>query len=300
MTRRPSTDEPVGQLQLSVEKRAGRAIARRQYFQGALRVLRPHYLDDSDQVTYTIVNPGGGYLGGDVYTIDVDVAAETSMVLTSQSATKVYKTPDEPAYQRSVFRLGPASVLEYVPDQLIAYREADYIQDTVVEMDPSATFISTEILTPGWAPDGTLFRYERVQLRQEVRINARPYVVDNLIVRPDQQSTPVESALYMDGRSHLGTLLCVDARVDRELIDELRQTIQEALDHTPPGPHTPSGEDRSAAAEPLMGISAVEGPGLTVRILGTSTEQVAAGLNSVVNRLRDLWRGQGPLQLRKY
>lgn len=295
---RPSLDNPVGQLQLFVEQRGDRAIARQQYFQGALRVLRPHYLDDTGQVTYTIVNPGGGYLGGDAYTIDVAVDDDTSLLLTSQSATKVYRTPEEPAYQHSKFTLGAGAVLEYVPDQLIAYRDAHYIQDTVVEMDPSASYISMEIITPGWAPDGTLFRYDRIQLRQEVRIAGRPAVVDNLFVRPDSETAPAESMLSMDGKTHVGSLLAVDARIDQELVDELRSTAQDVLDNTAPlaGAAMPKTEDPT----PLLGISLVEGPGLAVRILGTSTEQISAALYAVVDDLRARWRDQEPVHLRKY
>lgn len=298
MTQRPSTEDPVGQLHMVVEERAGRAIARQQYFQGALRVLRPHYLDDSGQVTYTIVNPGGGYLGGDAYTIDVEVAADTSLLLTSQSATKVYKTPDAPAYQRSTFQLGPNAVLEYVPDQLIAYRDAHYIQDTVVDMDPSASYLSMEIITPGWAPDGTLFRYDTMQLRQEVRMHDRPVIVDNLIVRPGSESAPVESVLAMDGKTHVGSLLAVDARIDQELVDELRQLSATALQQTPT--LTGAAFTEVSDSTPLLGISLVEGPGLAVRALGTSTEQISNALYAVVDDLRARWRHQDPVHLRKY
>lgn len=298
MTVRPSTDNPVGQLHMVIEERAGRAIARQQYFQGALRVLRPHYLDDSGQVSYTIVNPGGGYLGGDVYALDIEVGGGSSATMTSQSATKVYKTPEEPAYQHSTFRLGPDAVLEYVPDQLIAYRDAHYIQDTVVEMDPSASFLSTEIVTPGWAPDGTLFKYDQLQLRQEVRMHGRPVIVDNLIVRPDDESAPVRSMLFMDGRTHLGSLLAVDARIDAELVAELRQKIADALEQV--GSMTPANRPEHAEPEALFGITLVDGPGLSVRVLGTKTEQIAAALYAVVNDLRARWRDQGSIHLRKY
>lgn len=298
MTARPATDNPVGQLRMVIEERAGRAIARQQYFQGALRVLRPHYLDDTGQVSYTIVNPGGGYLGGDVYAIDIEVAGGSSATITSQSATKVYKTPEEPAYQHSTFRLGPDAVLEYVPDQLIAYRDAHYIQDTVVEMDPSASFLSTEIVTPGWAPDGTLFKYDQLQLRQEVRIHGRPVIVDNLIVRPDDDAAPVRSMLHMDGRSHLGSLLAVDARIDAQLVAELREHIAEVLEDT--DAMTPANQPEHVPPSARFGITLVEGPGLAVRVLGTSTQQIAAALYAVVNELRARWRDQGPIHLRKY
>lgn len=287
--------DPVGSLRLHVANRGERAIATDQYFQGALRVLRPHYLDESGQVTYTIVNPGGGYLGGDVYDIDVEVAHGASLLLTTQSATKVYRTPEAHARQCSVFRLGPHAVLENLPDQLIAYREAHYLQDTVVDMDASATFVIAEVITPGWAPDGTLFTYDEVRLRQEVRIDGIPVVLDNLIVRPDEGDESVESTLFMAGRTHLGTLLAVDRRIDDALVAEMRALVDSALaDHG-----GPSAAGRGHV-EPVAGVSAVPGPGLAVRILGTSTEHVQSSLMAVVDALRARWRGQEPVHLRKY
>ena len=115
--------EWTGQLRLGVAERDGRSYAARQFHEGALRVLRPHYLDHSGQVTYTVINPGGAYFGADAYLLDVVVERGASLALTTQSATKVYRTPQGPATQEMTVRLGPGSVLDYVPDQLIVYRE---------------------------------------------------------------------------------------------------------------------------------------------------------------------------------
>ena len=71
-----------------------------------------------------MVNPGGAYLGADLFVIDVEVEAGASLLLTTQSATKVYRTPGSFAEQRMTLRLGDNAQLELAPDQLIAYREA--------------------------------------------------------------------------------------------------------------------------------------------------------------------------------
>ncbi|MGZ4660447.1 MAG: urease accessory protein UreD, partial [Arthrobacter sp.] len=69
-----SADRPeMGRLDLVIAERAGRSVAAHQFHRGALRILRPHYLDDSGQVCYVLVNPGGAYLGADLYLIDVEV-----------------------------------------------------------------------------------------------------------------------------------------------------------------------------------------------------------------------------------
>ena len=131
-------------------------------------MLRPHYLDRSGQVTYTVINPGGAYFGADAYLLDVAVDRDASLALTTQSATKVYRTPQGPASQEMTVRLGPGAVLEYVPDQLIVYRGGSYIQRTRVDMDPAASLLLAEVVTPGWSPSGESFAYDELRMRTEV------------------------------------------------------------------------------------------------------------------------------------
>ena len=61
----------TGELRLDVENRRGKTVAKNVYFQGALKVMRPIYHDDSGQVCYYILNPGGGYLDGDRYQMQI-------------------------------------------------------------------------------------------------------------------------------------------------------------------------------------------------------------------------------------
>ena len=108
-------NSPMGELKLVVAVRGDRSVAVRQYHRGALRVLRPHYLDESGQVCYVVVNPGGAYLGADLYVMDVEVAEEAKLLLTTQSATKIYRTPGSFAEQRMTLRLGEGARLELAP-----------------------------------------------------------------------------------------------------------------------------------------------------------------------------------------
>src|SRR6476659_8447485 len=80
-----SADQPpMGELELVVALRGQRTVAAHQYHRGALRVMRPHYLDDSGQVCYVVVNPGGAYLGADLFVLDVEVSDSASLLLTTQ------------------------------------------------------------------------------------------------------------------------------------------------------------------------------------------------------------------------
>lgn len=280
----PFPDGLVGELRLHIGSRAGKDIAVRQYHQGALRVLRPHYLDDTAQVCYTIVNPGGGYLGADEYGIEITVDQGSSLLLTTQSATKVYRTPQGPAEQQMHITLGPGAVLEYLPDQLIAYRDASYFQRTEVHMAADASLVLCEVLTSGWSPDGRRFSYEQLRLRTEVHLDGKLAALDNLWVKPGKE--PIDSLLYLQDSTHVGMLLAIDPRIDAAMVARLRELSYEIAGQQPDGIS--------------VGISQAPVPGVAVRTLGGSTESANAVLYAIVNQLRSELRGQQPVNLRKY
>jgi len=273
--------EWAGTLSLDIGRRGGRSIAVRQFHDGALRILRPHYLDESGQVCYVVINPGGAYLGGDKYLIEVDVAEGADLLLTTQSATKIYRTPNSRAEQLTRVRLGAGARLELLPDPLIAYREASYGQVTVVDMDPTASLVMGEVVTPGWSPDGSLFRYDEIRMRNEISLGGRLTVLDNLLIRPGEGS-PVDSSCFMGPHTHLGSLLVVDARVDAALLEDMHRAV---------APVDPHGQ---------LGITLLDGPGLALRALSHATEPLNKILAAAVNLLRERWTGQKPLNLRKY
>lgn len=279
--------EAMGELELNIATRHGRSVAATQAHRGAMRVLRPHYLDRSGQVCYTTVNPGGGYLGGDEYRIRVTVDEGAALLLTSQAATKVYRTPGDRVLQETEVVLGPGAVFEYLPDQLIMYQGATYAQHMNVAMHPTASFLATEVVTPGWAPDGSRFMYDEVRVRTAVNVAGRLAVVDNLLVRPGGVEFVRDFLLFFEDKTHLATLLAVDARIDQGVLDEVRSVMA-----------TFAAE--RARTEILHAVTLVSGPGLAIRALGTHTDDLTGLLTAVADHLRHAWRGQGPLHLRKY
>ncbi|MFC9353855.1 urease accessory protein UreD [Arthrobacter sp. NPDC057013] len=277
---------PHGVLELVISERGGRSIASRQFHEGALRVLRPHYLDESGQVCYVVVNPGGAYLGADLYVMDVEVGDGADLLLTTQSATKIYRTPGSFAEQRMTVRLGEGARLELAPDQVIAYRQASYRQNTHITVRPTSSLVMAEVITPGWSPDGASFRYEELRLRNEIHVETedgtRLLALDNLLIRPPLDD--VTGTGFMEGHSHLGSLVVVDARVDQALADELHRLAEKFDAYT--------GVSLSATMD---GITA-----LVLRSLSSSTEKLNRLLGGCSGLLRQRWYGQAPLNLRKY
>jgi urease accessory protein len=183
-------------------------------------------------------------------------------------------------------RLGEGAELELAPDQLIAYREASYRQNTHITVHPTSSLIMAEVITPGWSPDGASFKYEELRLRNEIHVEADDgaglLALDNLLIRPPLGD--VTGMGFMEGFSHLGSLIVVDARVDQALADELHRL--------------------TAAYDAYSGLSltrTLEGTtGLVLRSLSNSTGELNRLLGACTGLLRKRWYGRAPLNLRKY
>ncbi len=104
----------TGELSLDVEERKGKTVAKNVYFQGAFKVMSPVYHDDTGQACYYLLNPGGGYLDGDRYQMQISLEKQAKLTLTTQSATKVYRTPNNHVIRKRRSFLKKAAYLEYI------------------------------------------------------------------------------------------------------------------------------------------------------------------------------------------
>lgn len=270
----------TGILRLDVEERYGKTVAENVYFQGALKVMRPVYHDESGQACYYILNPGGGYLDGDCYKVQISLKEQARLTLTTQSATKVYKTPNTPAYQITEIFLQAGSYLEYIPDPLIMYRHARYKQKNVVRMEKGATFLYSDIITPGWSPDGEQFSYDKLQLINEIYIDDELVTFDHIKLNPAEQN--MEAIGFMEGYSHLGSMIVVGEQTTTDLLDRLFNAI--------------STNDM----EYKVGLSMLPVKGFTLRVLANSTQTIERIFTECQNILSKEWFNTKPCFLRKY
>lgn len=281
----PPNEEDMGILQMRIGLSGGKSIAKSQYHARAFKIIRPHYLDDSGQVYYTIANPGGGYVGGDSYRIDLELEPDTSVLLTDQSAAKVYKTPGNYVVQNVEFTLAKNSVLEYIPNQLILYRDADYRQEITVNMDPEASLFLSDIVTPGWSPDGGHFLYKQAHLRTEVRMNGEIALIDNVRIEPTGELFSELRDSFVGTHTHFATVICIDPRITNQLIDKVREAINSNLEGR--------GQIRAA-------VTQADVPGFVVRSVADWTEDLMKINLAVANVIRGELRGQPPVHLRQY
>ena len=283
--RAASTSDLAGDLELVVARSGRITSPTHTRHRGLMRLMQPLYLDDSGQLTYIIVNPGGAYFG-ERYRLAIDVGASAHLLVASQGATRIYRTPHEPAQHSATFTLGAGSRFEYMPDQTIAYRDADYRQMTSVRAAPDAQAFFGEIVTPGWDPDGKRFTYAGLHLRVEVVTEAegRPVYIDNLLLEPASIGGAIEGIGYLEGMSHVGSVLILGDHLTDTYADRVHDTV-DGLDLDKVG----------VTAGSRHGVS-----WLLVRALAASTDQLHAMIYAVNELNRGATTGQGHLNLRRY
>ena len=69
------------------------------------------------------------------------------MTLTSQGATKIYKTPNDHVEQYQTFNLSNQSYMEFVADPIIAYENAKFFQHNTFNLKEDSAMFYTDILT---------------------------------------------------------------------------------------------------------------------------------------------------------
>ncbi|PIC63940.1 urease accessory protein [Sporosarcina sp. P13] len=273
-------NEWTGVLRLSMEKKRNKTVTKQVYFQGAFKMLRPHYFDNTGQACFFLINPGGGYVDGDRYRMEITLEEEAELILTTQSATKVYKTPHTPVVQENIIHLKKDSILEYIPDALIAYREAKYKQNTVIQMERGATLFYSDILTPGWSPDGEWFQYDLLQLKNEIYLDGQLILFDHLKLQPLEDG--VDGIGYLEGYTHLGSMIIISEQVTSDVVQRLYDEVEKDF------------------SDCKVGLSLMNEGGFTVRILAHSTQKIEELLASCSAFLRKEWYDRAPVALRKY
>ncbi|MCM2534008.1 urease accessory protein UreD [Neobacillus pocheonensis] len=96
-------EKRTGYLTLVCERKKEKTILKESLSEGALKVTRPVYLTQSGEAFLYVMNPGGGYLDGDSYKIDIYLEEGAEAVVTTQSSTKIYKTRNRPLFKGWTF-----------------------------------------------------------------------------------------------------------------------------------------------------------------------------------------------------
>ena len=248
----------IGFLKLTLESDSQRnkTIITEQLSRVPLYVQKALYYDETipSMAHLFILSPSGGVLQGDRYRTDIELKNGAISHITTQGATRIYKMNSNYATQMINLNVGKNCYLEFLPEQLIPYKNSRYYQRATFNVDDSATLVYSETIVPGRVAMGELFDYDICCLKtlcyddkQEIKFH------DNCILEPKKQTM---NSLGIFGNKTAHSMMYVVTK--QECIEELYETINQLFK---------DNDEIIGGASILPNNS-----GLSVRVLSNSSE----------------------------
>ena len=193
-----------GALRLRFERRGSATVVTGCRYTLPLQVLAPVALDDPAAVV-SMLNPTGGLVGGDRLTIDVGVAEGAHAVLTTPSATRVYRAEAEETIQSVRLSIGPRAVVEWVPDHTIPFAGSALRQTIDADLDETAGLILVDAFSAGRIALGEAWQFGVLDSALSIRDRHGWLLHDRFVLRGRagvaRAAGPREAAMRAAGRA---------------------------------------------------------------------------------------------------
>ncbi len=195
---------------------------------GPLRIQRPFYPEGNGTAHVYLLHPPGGVAGGDILSTQIEAGDDTHALVTTPAATKLYRSigPRCGVEQQLTVRKG--ALLEWLPQETIAFRGARADLKTIVQLEDEAHFIGWELVCLGRPASGDRFESGHLTQRFEVWRENKPLFVDRLVL--DAQGELRKAAWGLNNQSSVATMAITTED------DSLVSLIRHCLDLRAQGP----------------------------------------------------------------
>jgi len=272
-----SSDLPVsgsalsGHLELRCENRAdGVPFISHQSFRAPVHLSKSHL--DQGHLVQSIVNPTAGFFDGDHLETNIHVAPGAKLVLSTPSASRVYRTRSgAAAVSCQKFRVEENASLEWIPEPFIPHAGARYVQRTRIDLHPRASLLFFDWIAPGRVAMGEIFAYQHLRWELDLSLGDTLIARERYDLRPGDDSLEALRAKFpaahylsvyaagamaknwpaealdaltcedvylghgpLTGGVHVIRALCRDSLTARSLLETLRPLLYSAADLKPP------------------------------------------------------------------
>lgn len=261
----------IGHLQLRCESRAdGVPFISQQSFRAPIHLSKSHL--DQGHLVQSIVNPTAGFFDGDRLELDIHVAAGAKLVLSTPSASRVYRTRSgAAAVCCQKFRVAENASLEWIPEPFIPHAGARYVQRTEIELDAAASLLLFDWISPGRVAMGEVFAYQHLRWELDLLLGGKLIARERYDLQPGDASLEALRAKFpaahylsvyaagemaknwpadeldalngediylghgpLTGGVHVIRALCRDSLSARRLLETLRLLLYRASSQVPP------------------------------------------------------------------
>ena len=177
-----------GHLELRCEIRAdGVPFISHQSFRAPVHLSKSHL--DQGRLIQTIVNPTAGFFDGDRLESEIHVAPGAKLVLSTPSASRVYRTRSgAAAVSCQKFHVEENASLEWIPEPFIPHAGARHVQRTTIDLHPAASLLFFDWIAPGRVAMGEVFAYQHLRWELDLTLGGRLIARERYDLRPDDES----------------------------------------------------------------------------------------------------------------
>jgi urease accessory protein len=254
----------------------GRCRLREQFGSQLHRVLRLIPGEAPHQGLIYLLNPSGGIAQGDRLEAEVRVESGAHAIVTSPSATKVYRMDRGEASSTTRFFVQAGGFLEHLPELLIPQEGSRFVEDVELALEPGAKALAWELVAPGRQARGESLRYDRLSLRFRVSHGGRVIVRERMDLVPSEN---LGGSVVLGPYSYYGVLLAVGEGAD-QAIEALRERVQNPR-------------------EVFAGVTRLPAPGLMVKALAPDSKSLLRLFGEARETVIPLLAGRPALGLRK-
>ncbi|MBA3731236.1 MAG: urease accessory protein UreD [Gammaproteobacteria bacterium] len=207
-------------LSLRFSPMTGRTRLAERRHTGPLLVQRPFYPEGDLCHTY-LLHPPGGLAGGDNLHLNVACDPGSHALLTTPSATKIYRSEHGRSRLTQALAIGGDASLEWLPQECIWFSGARGTIGTRIDLTPDAAFIGWESLCLGRPASGERFAHGEARLDFEIWRDGVPLLIERL--RASGSAPILNSRWGMSGHAYAATLAAANA--DDAALRCVRETI---------------------------------------------------------------------------
>lgn len=259
-------------LRLEQNEEEGKTVVKEQYSKVPLFTQRALYLEESlPSMAYMyIISPSGGILQGDRYRMDITLKNKAHAHLTTQGATRIYKMETNYATQIVNVAVDDGCYLEFVPDQIIPYRDSRFYQNVDLKIHDNATMVYSEMIVPGRVASGESFEYDICYMKALGRNqNHKLRFIDIAILEP--KKTDLKVLGILGNFEVVGTIyILTNTKYVLELNNEINSGLQK-LNHISGG----------AAILP-------HDSGIIIRMLGSVASDIRNAIYEIIKIIRKI------------
>jgi len=203
-----AANRAVGCIALTVGANNGVTRRSRIREEGPLRVRCPG--QPSAELEAVILNTAGGVAGGDRFDVDISVASQARLVVTTAAAEKVYRALDSDAVITIDLKVGAGAALAWLPQETILFDGARLARTIRVDLDRDARLVACEAIIFGRSGMRETVRHGRLLDRWRIYREGRIVHAEAARFEDDIAAT-LAAAAVANGGSAFATVLIVPA-----------------------------------------------------------------------------------------